>query len=221
MKSEKALGVKIGVGFAMFALLLGNLLRADGAKPSLVPNGGFEIADEKDPAKPAGWYKPDGLGVQWTNDPASAAHGKCIRMDTSVSEKAMVEQWKKMGLTNFWDIPKPAGSAVAETYGLSYYSDAIPVQSGQVYRVWFDFKGKGGGKVWIRCYGFFEGEVRRRYEKVVPCEGRGNEWTSQSAIFHPSRQRPDVTTMKVMLYAYYPPGVYWFDNIRIEPITER
>jgi hypothetical protein len=26
--------------------------------------------------------------------------------------------------------------------------------------------------------------------------------------------------MKVMLFAFYPAGVSWFDNIRIEPIPE-
>ena len=25
--------------------------------------------------------------------------------------------------------------------------------------------------------------------------------------------------MKVMLYAYWPPGIYWFDNLRIIPVT--
>ena len=32
--------------------------------------------------------------------------------------------------------------------------------------------------------------------------------------------RKDVTEMKVMLFAYYPPGVCWFDNIHIEPVAE-
>lgn len=200
-------------------LVLSVSLCAEEAAP-LVKNGDFDAVDAKDATKPASWYKPDGLGVQWTNESGSTTHGKCIRMDTTVSEKAMVEQWKRTGLTNFWDIPNPAGNAVAETYGLSYYSDAIPVQSGQAYRVSFDFKGQGGAKVWVRCYGLFEGELRRRYEKVVPCEGRGNEWHTQSAVLHPTRQRPEISEMKVMLYAYYPAGIYWFDNIRIEPITE-
>jgi len=211
---------KAGGGIALMMLILGNQARAEDAPTQLLPNGDFEMSDAKAPTNPSGWFQPDGLGVQWTNDPAAATHGKCIRINTAISEKAMVERWQQTGLTNFWDIPKPGSGAIAETYGLSYYSAAIPIKSNQTYRITFDYKGGGGGKVWIRCYGFYEGEMRRRYEKVVICNGRGTEWVTQSAIFHPPRNRPEVSEMKIMLYAYYPPGLYWFDNIHIEPITQ-
>ena len=36
----------------------------------------------------------------------------------------------------------------------------------------------------------------------------------------PTKFRPEVTEMKVMLFAYHPPGVYWFDNVKIEPVSE-
>ncbi|MEI7880290.1 MAG: hypothetical protein WCI95_05380 [bacterium] len=204
----------------LMILISGDTAWGESPPTLLLPNGDFERPDSKVPAKPAGWFMPDGLGVQWTNDPDSTAHGKCIRLNTAVSEKAMVDRWQQTGLTNFWNIPKPAGNTIAETYGLSYYSDALPVKSNQAYRVTFDYKGSGGGKVWIRCYGFHEGEMRRRYEKVILCEGRGNEWSTQSSVFQPSRQRTEVSEMKVMLYAYYPPGLYWFDNLRIVPISQ-
>jgi len=208
-----------GPWITLISLICVSSARADESPAQFVRNGDFEMADEKAPTKPSGWFQPDGLGVQWTNDPDATAHGKCIRLNTAISEKAMVERWQQIGLTNFWDVPKPEGNAIAETYGLSYYSDAIPVKSNQAYRITFDFKGKGGGKVWVRCYGLYEGEMRRRYEKVIACASRGNEWVTQSAVFHPTRERPQVSEMKVMLYAYYPPGVYWFDNIRITPIS--
>ena len=35
-----------------------------------------------------------------------------------------------------------------------------------------------------------------------------------------SLHRPGVSEMKVMLYAFWPPGVYWFDNLTIEPVEE-
>ena len=184
---------------------------------SVVRNGNFEEADPVDPTRPAHWDLPDGLGITWAD--ADPAHGKAIRMDTSVSEKAMVAQWKKMGLTQ-WDIPSPAGNAIAATYGLSYYSEAIPVKSGQAYRVSFDYKGpNGGGKVWVRAYGLFRGEMRRRYERIVNCRVPDQEWTRFDEVFEPTRLRPGVTEMKVMLYAFWPPGVYWFDNVRLEPVA--
>jgi hypothetical protein len=189
-------------------------------KNSLLPNGSFELADARDQAKPAGWDRVDGLGVQWTASPRPG-HGKAIRMDTRISEQAMQAQWVKTGLTNLWNIPKPEKNAIAETYGLSLYSDPIPVQSGQAYRITFDYQGPdNGAKVWVRGWGLFQGEKRRRWETAIPCPCKDGAWTTVSQVFHPTRARPEVTEMRVMLFAYYPPGVSWFDNIRIEPINE-
>ncbi len=196
-----------------------SLATGDDVAVSVVTNGDFEAADTNNAAKPAAWFTPDGLGVQWVEHPDDPGQGRSIRMDTAVSEKAMVAQWKRTAMNDVWNIPNPAGNAIADTYGLSYYSDAIPVKSGQAYRVSVAFRGKGGAKVWVRCYGQFRGEKRRRYEAVFSCEGNRESWTTNSYAFHPTRLRPEVTEMKVMLYAYHPPGVYWFDNVRIDPIT--
>ncbi len=182
-------------------------------------NGNFEMADPTDPLKPAGWDRVDGLGVQWAQAP-DPAHGQAIRMDTRLSERAMQAQWIKTGLTNIWNIPDPGKNAIAETYGLSLYSAAMPVQPGLAYRITFDFQGHGGAKVWVRGYGMFAGEKRRRWETYVDCHGKAGAWTTQSQIFHPTKFRKDVTEIKVMLFAYYPAGVYWFDNVRIEPVAE-
>jgi hypothetical protein len=185
----------------------------------ILANGDFEKADANDPARPAGWDRVDGLGVQWTQS-LGDSHGRAIRMDTRLSEQAMQAQWIKTGLTNIWNIPKPEKNAIAETYGLSLYSAPMPVTPGQAYRITFDFKGRGGAKVWVRGYGVFAGERRRRWETYIDCKGKGDGWTTQSQIFHPTKFRKDVTEMKVMLFAYYPAGVYWFDNVRIEPVAE-
>jgi hypothetical protein len=185
---------------------------------NLLPNGDFEKANPSDPRRPWHWDLPDGLGVQWLTAPGTG-HGKAIRMNTAISERDMVAQWRKMGLSQ-WDIPNPAGNAIADTYGLSFYSDAIPVKSGMAYRVSFDFKGhSGGGKLWVRGWGMFEGERRRRWETIVFCRSKGNEWTHFEQDFHPTKHRPEVTEMKVMLYSYHPAGEYWFDNVKIEPIA--
>jgi hypothetical protein len=187
---------------------------------SLLNNGDFEKTDPRDKDKPLGWDRVDGLGVQWTPAP-EAAHGKAIRMDTRVSEQAMQAQWIKTRLTNLWNIPKPGKNAIAETYGLSLYSDSMPVKAGQAYRITFDYKGaNAGAKVWVRGWGMFQGEKRRRWETVITCHASGNGWTTISQVFHPTRSRPGVTEMRVMLFAFYPAGVYWFDNVRIEPVAQ-
>ena len=188
----------------------------------IVKNGGFEVVDPADKEKPQFWERLDGLGVQWTNAPADdkgRAAGKAIRMNTAISEKDFVANCKKVGLEK-WVFPDAAASAIAETYGLSYYSDAMPVVKGQKYKVTALYRGPGGGaKIWVRAYGMFQGEMRRRYEAQFTCTGNPNTWTENSMEFTPSKMR-DVSEMKVMLFAYYPPGVYWFDNVKIEPVGE-
>ncbi len=109
---------------------------------SVLPNGDFEQADPTHPGKAAHWDLPDGLGVQWT-DALMATHGKAIRMDTSVSEIAVVDSYTKAGLTQ-WVFPHPQGNAIAETYGLSLYSEAVPLVPGKTYRVTFDYMAEKG-----------------------------------------------------------------------------
>ncbi|MEI7731694.1 MAG: hypothetical protein WCO56_19135 [Verrucomicrobiota bacterium] len=187
----------------------------------LVPNGGFEQADPKDSAKPFFWDRLDGLGVQWTNAPAGSdgkERGKAIRINTGISEIAMCAQWKKVGLDK-WIFPNPEKNNISDTYGLSYYSDPIPVIANQPYKITFDYKSKGTGKVWVRGYGMFQGEKRRRWETTVECRASANDWVTISQEFFPTKFRKEVTEMRVMLYAYYPPDIYWFDNVKIEPIT--
>jgi hypothetical protein len=212
----------VGVG----CLLLAAAACSQPNPSSLLPNGSFEQADPADPTRPASWGKPDGLGVQWA-DSNDAAHGKAIRMDTRVTERAMMDQWRKTGLTNEWNIPKPSNGAVAETYGLSLYSEPIPVKPGQPYRITFDFRGHtGGAKVWVRCYGQLGGQKRQLYNTTVECRAPASaQWSTISQGFFPTRARPgmknlqNITEMRVMLFAFYPAGIYWFDNVRIEPIS--
>lgn len=187
---------------------------------NLVANGGFERAAEDDPRRPDGWDLPDGLGIQWEPAPEGGA-GRAIRMDTRVSEIDMVRSWQRAGLTNAWniDIPKPAANAISDTYGLSFYSEPFAIVSGQNYRVSCRLRGTGGFKVWVRGYGLFNGRLRRRYEALLNGKSEADRWTDNEMVFNPTHHRPDVTEMRVMLYAYYPPGVYWFDDLRVEPVA--
>ena len=190
---------------------------------SIPPNGDFEQADPAHPGKPLHWDLPDGLGVQWTDAPSAPGappHGKAIRMDTSQTEIAMVESYTKAGLTQ-WVFPKPAGNTIAETYGLSLYSEAVPVTPGKTYRVTFDYMSeKGtGGKLWFRAYADVNGQKKRVYESYVDCDSKG-AWKQFTGVFHPTKYRQNVTEFKIMLFAFYPPGVAWFDNVRLEAADE-
>lgn len=180
-----------------------------------VVNGGFEAADAG--AAPLGWDLPDGLGVRWVTDSDSAGHGKIILMDTRVSELDMAAQWKREGITK-WDVPNPAPAPIANTYGLSFYSEPFPPPGGPACRLSFDYKGAGGAKVWVRGYGRVRGELRRVYETWAGCRGRAGEWTRNEMVFHPKSAAAEIVEFRVMLYAYYPPGLYAFDNVRVERV---
>lgn len=198
-----------------FVAASGLLLRAD----SLLPNGGFEEADPANAAKPAGWDKLDGLGVQWLTETQGPAN-RVIRMNTAVSEKDYTASCRAAGLEK-WVFPNPTDGAMAATYGLSYYSDPIPVTTGQAYRVTFLYRGpSGGAKVWVRGFGLLRGEERRRYDTVVNCRAPGKEWTAFSQCFHPTKHTPTVERMRIMLYAYWPPGVYEFDDVTVTPCSD-
>jgi hypothetical protein len=199
------------------------LLAISARGQSVLPNGDFEQGDPAKPGKAAHWELSDGLAVQWTDAPAVAgapAHGKAIRMDTSLSEKAVVASDAKAGLTQ-WVFPKPADSPIAETYGLSLYSEAMPVTPGKTYRVTFDYLAPKGtaGKLWFRAYADVDGQKKRVYEGTIECAGSGT-WKEFTGLFHPTKYRPNVAEFKIMLFAFYPPGVAWFDNVRVEAFEE-
>jgi hypothetical protein len=182
--------------------------------PSLLPNGDFERADPARADKPAHWDLSDGLAVSWTDAP-DPAHGKAIRMDTSLSEQTVVASDAKAGLTQ-WVFPHPQGNTIAESYGLSLYSEALPVEPGKVYHVSFDYRAdaRTSGKLWFRGYGIVNGQKKRLYEGTIDCTG-SEEWKTFTGEFHPTRYTPNVTEFKIMLFAYYPPGTAWFDNVRV------
>lgn len=196
-------------------LLLANLASA---ATNLVSNGVFELSDPARSGAPLGWDRPDGVGVQWTHAPDG--QGYAIRMDTRLSEIAMNANWAQAGLTNDWFIPHAAGNAIAETYGLSYYSAPFAVVSGVTYRVTCDVRGPAGAKIWVRGYGQFHGKLARRYESVLVCYGHGDAWRTCTQEFNPTKHRPDVTELRVMLFAYYPAGLYWFRNVRVETVED-
>lgn len=202
--------------------------------PNLVPNPTFDQPDPADPARPAGWELPDGLGIQWLDAPKG--HGKAIRMDTRISETDMEAQWKLKKLDGEWHIPNAAKNPIAETYGLSLYSKPFPIKRGRPYRVTYDYLGAAGGvKVWVRGYVATtdaEGKptMRRIYEAVANGDqhrgGKDEEWHTTSMCFHPTIEReatknlPKVTEMRVMLFAFHPPQVYWFDNPVVAEISD-
>ncbi len=209
--------------FIPIAVLFVTLALRFGSAQNLIANGDFEQADPKNPNQPAHWDTIDGLGIQWVTAPAVAGappHGKAIRMNTDLSEQQMNESWTKVGVTK-WIIPN-ANGPISETYGLSLYSDPVPLVVGKAYRVTFDFMSEKetAGKVWLRGYGAVAGEERRLYESIIECKNTGG-WKSYTGIFHPTKHNQLLTVFRIMLFAFYPAGVCWFDNVKVEAVDER
>jgi len=198
-------------------LLLPVVVRAQ----SVLPNGDFEQADPAHPGKALHWDAVDGLGVRWADAPAMLGvppHGKAIRMDTAVSEINMVASYQRAGLTQ-WVFPKPAAGAIAESYGLSLYSDAVPAIPGKNYRISFDFMSEKGtaGFILMRAYANVNGQKKRVYEKKIECSSQG-AWKTFTDVAHPAHSPVPIDEFKIMLFAYYPAGVAWYDNVKVEPI---
>ena len=190
---------------------------------SLLPNGDFSQPDPTHPERPAHWEAMDGVGVQWTElpvVPGSSIRGKGIRMNTALTEVAMDANWTKAGLTQFF-IPHPDSSPIAETYGLSLYSEGIPLDPTKAYRISFDYLAEKGtaGKVWFRCYQQLPTRLMRKYEGVLDCGSHG-QWRHCSEVYHPFVHAPTVTVGKIMLFSFYPAGVCWFANVSVEPVPE-
>ena len=190
---------------------------------SVLLNGDFEQGDAAHPGKPLHWDATDGLGVQWTDAPAipgAPPHGKALRMNTAVSEIDMVASYQKAGLTQ-WVFPHPQGNAIAETYGLSLYSEVVPLEPGKNYRITFDYMSEKGtaGFILMRGYANVNGQKKRVYEKKIECASQG-AWKTFTDIAHPGRSPQPVDEFKIMLFAYFPAGVAWFDNVKVEPVKE-
>jgi hypothetical protein len=191
---------------------------------NLVANGDFERADATDANRPDAWDRPDGLGVRWLEVPKDldgARHGKALCMDTSVSEKAMMAQWAKVHITD-WNIPKATGDPVAASYGLSLYSRAFPIHAGKYYRVSVLFHGSGA-KIWVRGYALVDhhGITRhqRQYEALTELTASPKGWAVTTYDFNPTLHTPGVTEMKVMIFAYWPPGITWFDDVCVRELA--
>ena len=195
--------------------------------PELVKNGDFEAGRDS----PDGWQRPDGLTTFW------AAEGqpgkKCLKVNTDVNHDQWVEWQKKYkaGATAAEaPAPTPTSGAkydtVAGIYGAAYFSDPIPVQPGKAYKVSVNYRGPSADfffpKLFIRGYGDVKGEKRAVYDAYLALRSKtqGKEWERNVRIVEiPKDTAAPVEFVKLMLYAYWPPGTYWFDNVSMKEVA--
>ncbi len=135
--------------------------------------------------------------------------------------------------------PKPTSppyyDTVAGLHGIHYKGPFIPVQPGAIYRITVDAKvsQKGGAKVFVK--GFVDRPYKTRrglmvikrnaYRAPMNLDGLSQNWKRFSRVFHPARSQSTIDDqpvqpewLRVQLYSYWPPGTYWWDNVKLEII---
>jgi len=128
------------------------------------------------------------------------------------------------------DFPSNKYATVGGIHGTVYLSEPIKLKPGGIYRITFDIKndtGKGGMIIFVKGYFFYKQHGRYRncgrlQKKLVDAT---NEWRRVSIIFHPStwtsvfgQEKVRAEHMKIQLYSYWPPGNYYWDNVKLDII---
>jgi len=216
------------------------------SKPvNLVQNGSFELGDKC----PTGWmirfprkdiydlvdiYRLDGLTLFW--DTTHSTSGKCIQMDTDVNQKEVHRRmFELIANPDAPPWPKtptrpPKYDTAAGLEGASLWSEPIPAEKGKLYRMSVDAAGQMEGmffpKMFVRGFGMAKdakGQMikRKLYDTYLACRVSGKErWSHFTQTFCPTDKTPDVTEIRVMLFSYWPPGIYYWDNVEITEAPE-
>ena len=196
----------------------GALLRAG---ENLIPNGTF---DEGAPYA-AHWERADGLTSFFE---AEEGRGRIVKMDTLVDRDQALEWAKAFKADPTLKPPakRPIAPAsygsIGGNEGVMLDSELIDCKPGQDYKLTVDFKGDGKPFVWIK--GFLMHPARQvlvdGYQtRLEPGKPSATEWRTFSIGFNPTAKSPRIQKIKVRLYAYWPNGLYYFDNVRVEEIT--
>jgi len=195
--------------------------------PELVPNGGFERGSA---AGPDGWDRTDGLTTFWVPD---GRGGKCLKINTDVYHDEWVAWKKRMAQGARPDqAPKPTPTkgpkydTVAGLYGVKYDSKPIPVRPGKAYKVSIRYRGKSTDfffpKLFIRGWATVAGEKRVVYDAYLAlrCEEGPAEWKSAARVVEiPTDTQAPVEYVVLKIYAYWPPGTYYFDDVSMKQVA--
>jgi hypothetical protein len=204
----------------LFLLLLTALALGQEAERNLVPNADFDQGAEG-AAKIPGWTEVDGLTTFFEQ---AEGRGRVLRIDTDVNLVEADVRWEEMKLPAA-DRPaaKPKGAThppkydtVGGTTGAKIFSDYLRVEPGMRYRLRVDVKSDAPTvKIFIKGYSEFQGGFRKFYQCYKNIENPEPGWHTYERTFNPTFKSPDVSHIRVMPYAYWPPGNAWVDKVEI------
>ena len=187
---------------------------------NLLENGSFDYGDKT----PENWGPANGLTSFYVNE---SGRGRIVKMDSRISRMQALDWMKQFKANPDATPPEPVIAkneldSIASNEGVWLDSGFIKVKPGQNYKLSVDFKGTAAPIVWIK--GFMFHPVRKDYTdayqtRLVPDSPDKEKWKTFSIGFNPTGKTPKVEKIKVRIYAYWPPGIYYFDNVRVEEIT--
>ena len=191
------------------------------AGENLIKNGAFDDGE----AFAEHWERADGLTSFFE---AEEGRGRIVKLDSLVDRDQAME-WAaafKKDPTLKPPAKKPIApdsyGSIGGNEGVMLDSELIDCKPGQNYKLTVDFKGDGKPFVWIK--GFLPHPKRNEYvdgyqTRLEPDAPSKTEWRTFSIGFNPTAKSPKIQKIKVRLYAYWPNGLYYFDNVRVEEIA--
>jgi len=208
--------------------------------PSILSNGGFEAGKD---FQPKGWDPVDSLCSFWVK--SNHGKCLLFDTDVEQGQAWDWWKAIKQG-ANPADAPKPIRTeyphynAVGGIEGVKLYSAYLPVKPGQTFLLTARIKGpdKGGAKIFVKAYALLptaksEKTVQREvWQTYLHCNTMGNEWKEYRQTFTlpatlPSVEKktakgevktyhPKIQWIRVMPYAYWEVGKYYFDDIKVQ-----
>jgi hypothetical protein len=117
---------------------------------------------------------------------------------------------------------------VAANNGLLCYSNWFDIEEYATYRASYDVRSLGPTvKIFVKCYDYIQGQWREIYRKPYNCrprtDGEGNAipgWHNYMVTFTPWHHKYTPKRARVMLYAYWPKGTVYYDNIILKKVRD-
>ncbi|MFZ2653366.1 MAG: hypothetical protein WAX69_00480 [Victivallales bacterium] len=211
---------KFNIGSHCVAFFLFMFSAFSAEHENLLNNGSFDRGEKT----PDSWEPANGLTSFYVKE---EGRGRIVKMDSRVDRMLALGWMKKFKEDPTATPPEPAYSkdqyaCIGGNEGVWLDSELMNVKPGQDYKLTVDFKGPSSPIVWIK--GFLFHPVRKDYAdayqtRLVPDNPDKDNWKTFSIGFNPTARSPKVEKMKVRIYAYWPAGVYYFDNVKVEEIT--
>ncbi|MFA6294447.1 MAG: hypothetical protein WC637_21835 [Victivallales bacterium] len=193
---------------------------AGSAGDNLIENGTLDKGEKT----PVNWEPANGLTTFYVTE---EGHGRVAKLDSRVDRLQALAWMKKFkenpdAVPPEMEISKDQYGAIGANEGGSLDSALISIKPGQNYKLTVDFKGAFSPIVWIKGFMYHPGrkDYADAYQtRLVPDSPDEKKWKTYSIGFNPTAKMPRVEKIKVRLYAYWPTGIYYFDNVRVEEIT--